>query len=124
MDTTTPVPVFTPRREADVLLPERTTRLMHMAYDWRIWWIPAVPGEPVYFECPTPETAVRLLDAISLYDLWLTDQRIMGDWTNAGGIQRWQPSGPQVHGDSGTLRSVRGEWVDVEWDEATKEWID
>lgn len=108
MDTATP---FTPRREAGVLLPERTTRRMHRAYDWRIWWIPAVPGTPVFFECPTPETAVRLLDAISLYDLWLTDQRIMGDWANAGGVQRWDPRGD-------------GEWVDVEWDEDTQEWTD
>lgn len=108
-----------PTRKGGVLMPEFTTgRRAHRAYNWRVWWIPDVPDSKQFFvECPTPEFALRTMEVLAQYDLYLYHNGNRADYSNAGGIQRWDPE--QLHDGLGP---GRGGWEDVEYDEELGEW--
>mgnify|MGYP001618263458 CR=1 FL=1 len=66
--------------------------------DLRVWWISQIPGKP--FEWPVADgtQAALLLSVLAAYDDFQFEQRIKGDYSNAGGLWRYE----------------RGEWVDWE----------
>lgn len=69
---------------------------------YRVWHIPQVPMKAFYYEVPDLATAVVLSNALDDYDLFEFENRVKGDYANAGGIQVWED----------------GEWVEVpeeEW---------
>lgn len=69
---------------------------------FRIWWTPQVPMEPFYAEVPTYAEARRLENTLGLYDAFQFENRVKGDYCNAGGVQFCHAT---VTG---------GEWEDVE----------
>lgn len=102
----------TPTRKGGILMPEFTTgRRAHRAYNWRVWWIPQVGSgiTPFFIECPTPEFALRTIEVLAEYDLYQLRENVKPDYSNAGGIQRWEDQ--------------TGEWEDVEYDEDERDWV-
>jgi len=55
----------------------------------RVWWCPQVLGELFYVEVPNLVEARLLLDTLANYDIFQYDNRIKGDYCNAGGLQVW-----------------------------------
>jgi hypothetical protein len=53
----------------------------------RVWWIPQVPGKPMYVEVQNLVEAKLLLDTLANYDLFQYKNNIKPDYCNAGGLQ-------------------------------------
>ena len=64
--------------------------------DLRVWWIPQVPlqrgVEPFYVAVETVDAAKLLLRTLAEYDLYQLDTRIKPDYSNAGGLERYEAS--------------------------------
>ena len=54
--------------------------------DLRIWWVPQVPCAAFEQDVPNIETARVVLDILAGYDDFQVQERIKGDYTNAGGL--------------------------------------
>jgi hypothetical protein len=67
----------------------------------RVWWIPQIPGKQFEWPVNSTDEAAMLLDALAAYDDFQFSQRVKGDYSNTGGL----------------LRFEGGEWVDWEDDE-------
>lgn len=70
-----------------------------MRAPYRIWWIPQIPGKPIKVEVPDLKTAQLMLNTLAEYDLFQYENRIKPDYSNAGGIQRWDEN--------------ENDWIDV-----------
>lgn len=56
--------------------------------NYRVWWIPQIPGKPFFVdEVPTLAEAKRLMVILADYDLFQFHNRIKPDYSNAGGIE-------------------------------------
>jgi hypothetical protein len=55
----------------------------------RVWWIPQIPGKPFYKQVDNLVQAKILLDTLADYDIFQYENRIKGDYCNAGGLQEW-----------------------------------
>lgn len=55
--------------------------------DLRVWWIPQVPGKPIYFPVKSAHEGARLLQHLARYDLFQLSQHIKPDFANAGGLE-------------------------------------
>jgi hypothetical protein len=56
----------------------------------RVYWIPQVPGEAFYVDVANLVEAKLLLDTLANYDIFQFDNRIKGDYCNAGGLEVWE----------------------------------
>lgn len=74
--------------------------------EFRIWWIPQVPGTPFEATVPDYKTGKLITDTLANYDLFQYENRIKGDYCNAGGVN-WR------HPDL-----TEGDWADLDDDEA------
>jgi len=74
--------------------------------EFRVWWIPQVPGRPFEATVASYRDGKALEDILGRYDAFQFEQRIKGDYCNAGGVQ-WK------HPDM-----TDGEWLDLDEDEA------
>jgi hypothetical protein len=70
---------------------------------YRVWWIPQIPGKPFLVDVPDLKTGVLLTDVLADYDLFQYNNRIKPDYANAGGVQEFE--------------AESGEWVDMDEDE-------
>lgn len=57
--------------------------------NFRVWWIPQVPGKPFYAEAPDFKTAQLLNETLGRYDIFQYENNIKPDFANVGGIQAW-----------------------------------
>ncbi len=55
----------------------------------RIWWIPQIPGNPMYIPVEDLKQAKLLLDSLAYYDMFQLENNIKPDYSNAGGLQEW-----------------------------------
>jgi hypothetical protein len=55
----------------------------------RVWWIPQVPMKPFYVPVRTLREAALVLDTLSNYDAFQYENLVKGDYSNAGGLQRY-----------------------------------
>ena len=55
----------------------------------RVWWIPQVPGEAFHVRVKSVEQAKFTITLLADYDQFQLDQRVKGDYSNAGGLQMW-----------------------------------
>jgi len=53
----------------------------------RVWWIPQVPGTPMYYPVKGVEQAKFTLRLLSEYDLFQFENNIKPDYSNAGGLE-------------------------------------
>lgn len=54
---------------------------------FRVWHVPQIPMPSFNVEVPTYEEAVRLKDALGLYDLFQLEHNVKPDYANMNGIQ-------------------------------------
>ena len=52
----------------------------------RIWWIPQVPGKSFEVPVASVDEAKKILTVLADYDLFQHENRIKGDYCNAGGL--------------------------------------
>ena len=57
------------------------------ATDMRVWWIPQVPGKPFHVPVKNENEAILVLDTLAKYDLFQFNNKIKGDYANAGGLE-------------------------------------
>lgn len=74
--------------------------------EFRVWWIPQIPGKPFEVEAPDYATAKLITSTLANYDLFQFENNIKGDYCNSGGVN-WK------HPDL-----TEGDWVDLDADEA------
>lgn len=58
---------------------------------YRIWWIPQVPMPAMRVEVNSLVEAKLLLDTLATYDRFQYEQRVKGDYCNAGGLEVYDP---------------------------------
>jgi hypothetical protein len=56
-------------------------------HDMRVWWIPQIPGQPFYVPVNNENEAILILKTLADYDKFQFDNRIKGDYANAGGLE-------------------------------------
>lgn len=57
---------------------------------FRVWWIPQIPGNPFYSEEVTSFASAQAIDkTLGRYDEFQYENNIKPDFSNVGGIQRW-----------------------------------
>jgi hypothetical protein len=72
-----------------------------MADQLKVWWIPQIPGASFEVRVASVDEAKKILTVLADYDIFQYENRIKGDYCNAGGLV--------------TLED--GEWTDWENDE-------
>lgn len=55
--------------------------------DLRVWWIPQVPMKPFHVPVANIGEAKLVLKTLANYDLFQYDNRVKGDYCNAGGLE-------------------------------------
>ena len=78
----------------------------------RIWWIPQIPGKAFTVMVSSVEEGVKLLDVLADYDDFQLQNNIKPDYSNAGGLQAFDPDDKE--------EGPGGSWVDW-FDEETGE---
>jgi hypothetical protein len=61
--------------------------------DLRIWYIPQIPMKAYHRDITSVEEGRNLLDAIYELALFELEHRVKPDYSNAGGIERWEEDG-------------------------------
>lgn len=56
---------------------------------YRVWWIPQIPMEAFVVELEDLGEAYRLVGTLASYDLFQYHHNIKPDYSNAGGVLRW-----------------------------------
>lgn len=82
--------------------------------DFKVFWIPQVPGEAFEVGCDTLEDAVALLDVLAMYDLFQLRNRVKPDYSNAGGIARLESDGNWWDVDDDEIKAVLGDALPME----------
>lgn len=55
----------------------------------RVWWVAQAPCKAFYVPVKTVEEGKKVLDILAAYDAFQLENRIKPDYTNAGGLQKW-----------------------------------
>jgi hypothetical protein len=74
--------------------------------DLRVWYVPQVPMKAFYVNVPDVETGKRVLAAIIEFSLFEFENNVKPDYSDAGGIVRWEDDGEDGH-----------DWFDVEYED-------
>lgn len=69
--------------------------------DLKVWWVPQIPGKAFEVLVGSLEQGGQILDLLANYDLFQFENRIKPDYSNTGGVQRYES----------------GEWVEVDDEE-------
>lgn len=80
--------------------------------DLRFWWVPQIPMTAFERRIPNVATGVLLMDAFADYDQFQFDNNVKPDYSNTGGIARWEYVGDEF------------DWVDVDDEEIEAAKID
>jgi len=60
-----------------------------MIKDYRVWHVPQIPMRAFVINCDTIAEAQRMLDVLSMYDLFQYENNVKPDYANAGGVLQW-----------------------------------
>lgn len=55
----------------------------------QLWWIPQVPMKAFNVDVSSVSEAAKLLSVLANYDLFQYENRVKGDYANAGGLNVW-----------------------------------
>lgn len=58
--------------------------------DLQVWWIPQVPMGSFNVPVTDIEQALFVMDTLSDYDRFQFENRVKGDYCNAGGLNVWE----------------------------------
>lgn len=81
--------------------------------DLKVWWIPQVPGKAFEVPVETLEMGLKLVTVLAAYDLFQFEQKVKPDYTNVGGVMRFE---------GWTEAGHDAEWIDIEASELWAEW--
>jgi Superinfection exclusion gene product 17 len=56
----------------------------------KVWWIPQIPGASFEVQVASVDEAKRILTVLADYDAFQYENRIKGDYCNAGGLVRYE----------------------------------
>ena len=56
----------------------------------QVWWIPQVPGKTFTVEVNSVSEGVKITNVLSSYDDFQFKNNIKPDYSNAGGLERWE----------------------------------
>lgn len=56
-----------------------------------VWWVPQIPMKAFKYPVSSPQEGFILLDALAKYDLFQYENRVKGDYCNAGGLSEFDP---------------------------------
>jgi hypothetical protein len=73
--------------------------------DLKVWWIPQIPGKAFEVPVVSVDEAKKLLNVLGEYDAFQFNNRIKGDYCNAGGLVVYEIE--RIDG-----MDHRGDWVD------------
>lgn len=59
--------------------------------DLKVWWIPQVPMKSFEHPVKSVQEGLLLLDALAKYDLFQYENKVKGDYCNAGGLVEYDP---------------------------------
>lgn len=76
--------------------------------DLSVWWIPQVPMDSFNVPVTDIEQALFVMETLAEYDRFQFENRVKGDYCNAGGLNVWD--------------AARGEWC--EWEDEDGNQID
>jgi len=54
--------------------------------DLRVYWMPQLGYDAFFVDVASPDEAKKMLDVLASYDQFQLDNRIKGDYCNAGGL--------------------------------------
>lgn len=57
----------------------------------RVWWIPQIPGAPFHVYVKTLAEARLTMNTLAEYDQFQFQHRIKPDYSNAGGVEVYEP---------------------------------
>lgn len=60
--------------------------LNEMGVMFKVWWIPQVPGPRFEVHVFSPKEGAKVQEILAKYDQFQLDNRIKGDYCNAGGL--------------------------------------
>ena len=81
--------------------------------DLQVWWIPQVPMEPFTVDVKSVEEGVKILDTLAQYDLFQLKHNVKPDFSNAGGLCRWEDEGWEDWYDEETGIDDPEEWLEM-----------
>lgn len=61
--------------------------------DLRVWYIPQVPMKAFFVPVPDLLTGALVLEALQQFSLFEYENRVKPDYSDAGGIVRWETDG-------------------------------
>jgi stage III sporulation protein SpoIIIAA len=53
----------------------------------RVWWIPQIPMKAFYVNVSSIQEAKKILEVLANYDIFQFENKVKGDYSNAGGLQ-------------------------------------
>ncbi|HCF3423357.1 TPA: hypothetical protein NIC12_004834 [Pseudomonas aeruginosa] len=60
-----------------------------MSKKLQVWWIPQVPMKAFTVDVASVEEGVKLMNVLADYDAFQYENRVKGDYCNAGGLNQW-----------------------------------
>lgn len=88
-----------------------------MTVQYKVWWVPQVPGEAFEVSVPNLSSGVLLCDTLAKYDAFQYQQNIKPDYANVGGIQVLFPGEDEWESidyeDADDLKYVRDRLVEA-----------
>lgn len=57
------------------------------AGDLRVWWVPQVPLKSFLVPVSSVEEAAKVMNVLADYDIFQFENKVKGDYCNAGGLQ-------------------------------------
>lgn len=61
--------------------------------DYRVWYIPQVPGKPFLVTVSTLDSAINILVLLEQFSSWEFHEKIKPDFSDASGIMRYTADG-------------------------------
>ncbi|WP_321913529.1 hypothetical protein [Paraburkholderia sp. J11-2] len=70
-----------------------------MTQQLKVWWIPQIPGKSFEVPVESVDEAKKILTVLADYDIFQYENRIKGDYCNAGGLVQQEEVGPDGETD-------------------------
>lgn len=61
--------------------------MSNKAGDFRVWWVPQVPMKSFLVPVSSVEEAAKVMTVLADYDIFQFENKVKGDYCNAGGLQ-------------------------------------
>lgn len=77
-----------------------------MSEQLKVWWIPQIPGSSFEVPVASVDEAKKILTVLADYDIFQYENRIKGDYCNAGGLVELTAEGEWIDWEDEDFRSI------------------